>query len=112
MMNAPIPLFLLPHTAVLKRKVTDDGWGGAQYKELPLYHIRIEPCWSQTFSLSGDIPQVSGRLFFDCVNSLPTGTAFIKGDTVVFNGREYTVSKVYEYYAKTDMIHHYEVLLS
>lgn len=110
MVIPPIPRYLLPHSCTLSEKLTDDGWGGGEQKETELHFVRIEPCRSQRFSLGGDIPEVSARLFYDTVNSFPQDISFKTGGKIIHRNREYTIIKAEEHYTSGE-IHHMEVLL-
>ncbi len=111
-MTAAIPRYLLPHKAVLKRKISEDKWGGAEYEETPLSYVRIVPCRGQTFSLGGDVPEVFAKMFFDRVNSIPCpAPEFRSGDVIGFNGKDYVVKKINTFYADGDEVHHWEVEL-
>ena len=112
-MTAAIPRYLLPHKAVLKKKLSEDKWGGAEYEETPLVYVRIAPCHGVRFSLGGDMPEVSAKMFFDYVNSLPCpAPEFEAGDVIAFGGRDYVVGKVNAFYADGDEVHHWEVELA
>lgn len=107
-----IPRYLLPHRAVLKRKLSEDKWGGREHEETPLYYVRIVPCRGVRFSLGGDVPEVSAKMFFDNVNSLPCpAPEFEAGDVIGFSGRDYVVGKINTFYADGDEVHHWEVEL-
>lgn len=113
MLTTPIPRYLLPHCADVIRRDNSDGWGGGGEKVIAkLGRVRIIPAHSQTFALGGDIPQVSAKMFFDCVNSTPEGFGFRTGDVIRFMGREYTVQKVETYFADGGDPHHLEVILA
>lgn len=108
-----IPRYLLPHKAVFKRKISEDKWGGAEYEETSLAYVRIAPCHGMRFSLGGDVPEVSAKMFFDHANSLPCPAPdFQSGDVIAFNGKDYVVKKVNTFYADGDEVHHLEVELS
>lgn len=119
----PIPLYLLCHSAELITEYDPDKWGGSsEASTASLEHIRITPCRSQRFSLSADMPEISAKLFYDCVNSSPVGNPFrLKGDEddgkvvscqfVYFDSKKYTVNKIESFYGTEDL-HHLEVYLS
>lgn len=113
MVITPIPRYLLPHSCTLIEKISSDGWGGAgKTVETTLEHVRIQPCHSQRFSLSGDIPEVSAKLLFDAVNSSPQNVSFETGDIIRFNGKDYVIQRIDTFYANTDRVHHLEVALA
>ena len=108
----PIPRYLVPHTVTLVERLSSDGWGGGSSElKTKINFVRIEPCRSQRFSLSGDIPEVKAKLFFDPFSSVPAGVSFETGDKVIFGSEEFTVSEVQEFYGLSGRIHHLEVLL-
>lgn len=108
-----IPRYLMPHSAVLKKKISEDKWGGGKYEETPLSFIRIVPCRGQRFSLSGDIPEVSAKMFFDLKSSVPCRPPpdFSPGDVICFEGRDYVIKRVDTHYVDVGEIHHLEVEL-
>jgi hypothetical protein len=108
----PIPRYLLPHYADVVRKTTSDGWGGGDTETITLRWIRIIPAHSQAFSLNGDIPQVSAKMFYDCKNSLPENMEFKTGDIIRFMGRDYAVQKVETHFEDGAEPHHLEVILA
>lgn len=113
MVITPIPRYLLPHSCTLIEKISSDGWGGAgKTVETTLEHVRIQPCHSQRFSLSGDIPEVKAKLFFDAFSSIPNDVSFEPGDRVIFGSEEFTVSEVQTFYGASNAIHHLEVILT
>jgi hypothetical protein len=112
MVTSPIPRYLLPHTVTLIEKLSADGWGGKGTElETVIHFVRIEPCRSRRFSLSGDVPEVSAKLFFDPFSSVPSEVSFETGDKVIFGSEEFTVSEVQTFYGLSGDIHHLEVLL-
>lgn len=112
-MLAPIPRYLLVHHCLLRKVTAPDAWGGGgTVSETEVNFVRIEPCRSEKFSLGGDIPEVSAKLFYDSFSSVPNDIAFEPKDKVIFGLREFTVTEVRPYYGDTGEIHHTEVLLS
>lgn len=111
-MIPPIPRYLLPHTVTLINKLESDGWGGsASEQRTTINFVRVEPCRSQRFSLSGDIPELSAKLIFDAYSSVPGDVSFNRGDKVIFGSEEYVISEVQTFYGDTSKVHHLEVLL-
>ena len=45
--------------------------------ETDINFVRIEPCHSRRFALSGDIPEMKARLFFDAFSSVPNDDLYI-----------------------------------
>lgn len=112
-MLAPIPRFLLVHSCILRKVTSPDPWGGGgDLSDTKINFVRIEPCRSQKFSLGGDIPEVSAKLFYDSFSSSPNDVRFEPKDKVVFNGREYVIVEVRTFYGDSWKVHHLEVMLS
>lgn len=114
-MSRPIPKALLIHSATLTRKAnetTNDMDVVQSYgPEEVLTRVRIEPSTRLIKTADNQEVQVSATLFFDKVNSLPTGTVFNVGDKVVLDGTRYEVSVVDTLIGDRSW-HHYEVGLS
>ena len=110
MLTAPIPRYILPHKVTLVKKLSSDGWGGSEeVSETPVSFVRIEPCRSQRFSLSGDIPEVRAKMFYDAFSSVPDNVSFEMGDEILFGNDRYIITEVQTFYGAVD-IHHLEVL--
>lgn len=110
-MVAPIPRYMLPHSAELKVRGGTDVFGKAEYTFTALEYVRFEPVSERKFSLSADEKKARGKLFFDALNSLPMGTQFRTGDIIIFGGEEYVITEVKAFSADMAAIHHYEVML-
>ena len=107
---SPIPRLLLPHRVRLIEKLSSEGWGGkGQVLETDINFVRIEPCQSRLFALSGDIPEMKARLFFDAFSSVTNDVSFETGDEVIFNGETFVVSEVETFFTPQGNIHHLEV---
>lgn len=109
-----IPRYLLPHSGTLIKKISEDKWGGCETSETPLSFVRVIPCHGEKFSLSGDIPEISAKMFFDMRSSVPVDPPpdFCTGDIIRFNSREYIIVKVNVCYADSSVPHHLEVMLA
>lgn len=108
----PIPRIALVKDGELLKPKGVDGWGKTTFAEpVRLKYIRVEAVKSRQFNLSGDLPEISAVLYYDCVNSLPENAVFDTGDTVRINSREYRVKTVKEFYGTSRKIHHLEVEL-
>lgn len=111
-MIPPIPRRYLPHTVTLINKLESDAWGGSTSEQrTSINFVRIEPCISKKFSLSGDIPEIKAKLIFDAFSSVPNDVSFETGDKVIFGSEEYVVCEVQTFYGDTSKVHHLEVLL-
>ena len=111
-MIRPIPRYLLPHSAVLVKKNAADKWGKFTETEIPLQFVRLEPVRSRTYGLSGDLPGEKARLFYDPVSSIPCDAVFETDDIIRFNGREYAVGEIKEFFGDSDKAHHLEISLT
>ena len=113
MVISPVPpIFrnVLPHTVQLIKKVSSDGWGGkGETLETDISFVYVEPCHSRRFALSGDIPEMKARLFYDAFSSVPNDVSFETGDEVIFNGETFVVGEVETHYTPQGGIHHLEV---
>ena len=108
------PRYLLPHRGTLVKKISEDKWGGCGTSETPLSFIRIIPCHGEKFSLSGDIPEISAKMFFDLHSSVPVDPLpdFCTGDVIRFQGKEYVIKRIDTHYSDEATPHHLEVLLT
>ena len=76
-MVRPIPRRLLTHSAVLRKYSLSDSWDEPVLEEeINLSHIRIEPIFAAIVTADEERPKLSGRMFYDAVNSLPEGLEF------------------------------------
>lgn len=108
-MSRPIPRRLLIHIATHKYEPTPDMWGKQTYaKEQLLYRIRIEPFEKRKLSKDNTETQLNSLLFFDCVNSAPSGATFSRGDQITFDDTDYVVESISPIYDES-RLHHYEV---
>ena len=77
LMSRPISRTLLTHSAVLRKYSLSTSWDEPVLEEsIALEYIRIEPMFEAVMTADEERPRLSGRMFFDCVNSLPTGLGF------------------------------------
>lgn len=112
MLIPPIPIAMLPHSAELTEPEKTE-WGGIKgmHHKAFLKHVRFCPVKSVKMSLSGDIPDCTAKLIYDCVNSQPKNVVFKVGDRIIRCGNEYTVVSVKPCYADKAYPHHMEVIL-
>lgn len=106
----PIPKSLLIHGALLHTLGPKDAWGDADSADTQLLNIRIDPFEKYLIDNTQHEVQASALLLFDCRHSRPTGTSFVEGQTVTFNGRTYEVQTVEPLYDRR-RLHHVEVVL-
>jgi len=108
---------LLPHSATLLRR-EGGAWEDGAENAKNLQYVRVDGNDRLTYSVDGVSRLCERVLYFDCVNSRPTGTGFRLGDVIVYTEagveREYTVKSVFA--APTDQInpavHHWELGLA
>lgn len=112
MVIPPIPRYLLVHSCTLRKTASPDPWGGGETSDTKINFVRIEPCHSQKFSLGGDIPEISAKMFYDSFSSSPNDVVFETKDKIIFGEREYAIVEVRPFYGGTDKIHHLKVVLS
>lgn len=90
-MLPPIPRDILIHSAT-KYTTTKDRYGKETISaSAPITFIRCEPVSEWKQANIGEMKDDKLLMFYDCVNSLPAGLSFAKGDKVEFNGQDYTV---------------------
>ncbi|PHG24676.1 putative minor capsid protein [Bacillus pseudomycoides] len=110
-MAKPIRLLLLIHTVeYLEYKGEDNTWGGSDNyaPAVTIERVRIEPKKAVVLNGTGDSIVMQTLLFHDAVHSTPV--TFKEKSKVIFNGKEMTVSKVSDFYDRSNL-HHVEVLL-
>lgn len=112
-MLTPIPRYILVHSCILRKTASPDPWGGSgTHSDTAINFVRIEPCNSQKFSLGGDIPEISAKMFYDSFSSVPDNVRFEPKDKIIFGGKEYIIVEVRTFYGDTGKAHHLEVMLS
>ncbi|PFD98918.1 minor capsid protein [Bacillus sp. AFS023182] len=110
-MAKPIRRSLLIHTVeYLGYKGEDDTWGGNDNYKPPvtIERVRIESKKTVVMNSNGDSVVMQTLLFHDAVHSTPV--TFKEKSKVILNGKEMTVSKVSDFYDRSNL-HHVEVLL-
>jgi hypothetical protein len=112
----PIPAYLLPHTATLYKAIAKDVWGKETYTSgdesgvYTLKNVRFEPVDAIRYGLTADLSEIRARLFVDAAVSTTEGAVISTGDRIVFDGKEYRVVQIQDYYAEK-LLHHREVYL-
>lgn len=102
-----IPVFLLPHRAVLQKPVREGIWGSGECGQtVALSKVRVELKKARGSAVRG------GTLYFDCRNSLPRNVVFEVGDVLTFEGEEYAVTAVQWFCGSRSQPHHAEISLS
>lgn len=108
-MARPIPRKLLIHSVKHKYNGTKDSWGNITYaNERDLTRVRIEPTAKRVLSRDNTEIQLTSLMFYDCVNSNPTGINFIIGDAIVLGTINYVVESIEQLYDESKL-HHIEV---
>lgn len=110
-MSKPIPRNLLIHTAVLSHVTGTDEYGVDTVSESTLKYVRFEPSKQTNLTVLGESRNDKYTMFYDCVNSRPSGVTFAQEDHITYNGVELTIRKVDEE-SDDRKLHHYEVYLT
>lgn len=107
-----IPLEILKNKATLFPYTGQDDYGNAQHgKEVELQNIYIEPVTSAFVQSLGEGERYELTLYYDAVNSTPS-VKFSSLDKIVYDGKEYGVRMVADYFNPYDSrLHHSEVRL-
>lgn len=106
----PIPKSLLPHEAVLHKKINSGG----RFEEdsldpgIRLIYVRMEPSNKIVRDKNGAEIQLAATLFYDCKNSDPKNVSFKVDDVISFNGQKHRVQVVEPLYDNRKL-HHYEL---
>jgi len=107
-LSRPIPKALLPHTAKLRILSHDGTFTDAYYDEETLYNVRVELNEKFRQSKSGELRTKGARMYFDCVNSSPSGIEFKPEQSVDFCGDVFKIEEVKAVMA-ADKVHHYRI---
>ena len=70
--------------------------------------VRVDPVSKRVLSKDSQEAQLNALLYYDAVNSLPTGISFARGDLITFNGIPYRVETVEPIY-DAGRLHHAEI---
>lgn len=106
-MARPIRRDLLIHAATYHSKGLPDMWGDDNSIETDLRYIRLEPKTKLTRGISNQVDSDT-TLYWDATFSTPC--EFEIEGKVNWNGREYSVVAIDEYYDRVKL-HHLEVRL-
>ncbi|PUW00765.1 putative minor capsid protein, partial [Cronobacter sakazakii] len=95
----------------LEYTAEDDTWGGSENyaPAVKIERVRVEPKNTVVSNGNGESLVTNTLLFHDAVHSTPV--VFKEKSKVIFNGKEMTVSKVSDFYDRSNL-HHVEVLIS
>jgi hypothetical protein len=112
-----IPKRFLPHSCTLVTESNPDIWGKCTQSSVELKNVRIDLSESVEIKDGVQLPTSGALLFYDAVNSSPTGVNFalsghdIRRQYIDFGGREYKIEKI-DYLYAADSLHHLEITLS
>ncbi|MFB4164802.1 putative minor capsid protein [Alteribacillus sp. JSM 102045] len=105
----PIPKRLLIHSIMYIEKMDGDGWNDSSSPApIDIERVRVDAATSITRDSDKRSVTADHVLFIDRVHS----SQFFRmkeGSTVEFNGREWKVESVKEFYDFREQPHHYEV---
>lgn len=105
----PIPKHLLIHGATAIKLSKPDTWNNRTEEcTVFLKNVRIEPSNALTVTKDNRQVKLSATLFFDLINSEPTGFDFLDIDIIEALGDRYEVISVDKLY-DAKKLHHYEV---
>ena len=107
-----IPLEILKNKAIFYQYAGQDNYGVPTYNdEVGLKNIYIEPVTSAFVQSLGEGERYELTLYYDAVNSKPS-VRFTNLDKIIYNGKEYGVRMVADYFNPYDSrLHHSEVRL-
>lgn len=111
-MSNPIPRTLLQHSATLYQ-YTGTVNGADQFgTAVSLGHIYVEPAKQNAMTSLGDSKNDTFRIWFDRVNSTPTGQTFKVKDKIVYDGLTCRIRKAQPIKpATSNVLHHWELNL-
>lgn len=105
----PIPKKLLIHSVIYTEKTDGDGWNDSSTPApITIDRVRVDASTSLNRSSNRQDINADHVLFIDRVHS----SQFFRmkeGSTVEFNGREWKVDTVQEFYDFKNQPHHYEI---
>lgn len=110
-MIKPIPRRLLPHNAIYKEYLGNNGEGDTWGKEISISFIKIEEKTQLKVTSNGREVVGNARLFYDLINSIGLLNEPIKNSIIKFKGKEYKIVDIDILCATASEPHHYEVLL-
>lgn len=107
-----IPAEILKDKAMFYQYAGQDDYGNAQHgTEVELENIYVEPVSSTVMQALGEYERYELTLYYDAVNSKPS-VRFTNLDKIIYNGKEYGVRMVADYFNPYDSrLHHSEVRL-
>lgn len=110
-MIQPIPKRLLPHNAIYKEYLGNNGEGDEWKQPISLSFVKIEEKIQLKVTSNGREMVGNARLFYDLVNSTGLTNKPIENSIIEFNNKEYKIVNIDVFYPDTSSTHHYEILL-
>ena len=108
-MAQQIPKRLLIHSVTHKTGETIDTWQNITYTNTTtINRVRIEPSTKRVISIDNNEIQLNALMFYDCVNSNPSGIDFLTGEAITFGTANYKIVYVELLYDESKL-HHYEL---
>lgn len=110
MSSIAIPKKLLIHSVDYYRYNCKNDWGGVGYDDaVRINDVRVDLTTVYSKDLTQNRIVAEGVVFVDLINSSPVPN-FTEQSKLVFNGRDYVITKVIPCYNPTsNAIHHYEL---
>ena len=108
-MSAPIPRRLLPDTGTYTPYAGTVNSKKTYGTALPMTYIRAEVVKQNAMTSLGDMKNDKITVFYDCVNSTPSGITFKADDKITVGGVDYTVRRAVTFKGLGAAIHHWEV---
>jgi len=107
----PIPKRLLPHNAIYKEYLGNNGEGDEWGEETPLSFIKIEEKTQLKITSNGREIVGNAKMFYDFTNSNGLESKPVENSIIIFHNREYRMANPDVLYHTKDTPHHYEILL-
>lgn len=105
----PIPKKLLIHAVTCATEGKKDRWGECtDSSAVRLSFVRLEPSSKVVRDKNNAEVRLAAVLFYDCVNSRPSGFNFAVDQIIDFNGDRYRIQIVEPLY-DGQKLHHYEM---
>jgi hypothetical protein len=102
-----IPRIMLKDNVVFSALGARDRDGNGTFAAaIHIFFVHCEPVKEYARKLDGDSKDDKLKLFYDYVNSSPTGINFKQGDKISYRGQDYFIRTIYDYPA-----HHAEIML-
>lgn len=111
----PIKRDLLIHSVMYhEKKIPEDGiWGGSSsgYKApILVERVRIEPKTTLSRNANGETVESNTTMYVDAVSSTEANWVF--DSKIVWEGKDFFIKSVFPFYARENVVHHWEVHLA